>query len=425
MQTELCRAIERCRICGSEELRPVISLGDQYIASLFPTGPLPPELDRAFPLAVVRCAGEGGCGLVQLEHTVAPGILYDHYGYRSGTNEIMRANLAGIARAVEELVSPGPDEIVLDIGCNDGTLLSSYSSQGIRRVGIDPSDAVKAIDASDTTVLNDFFSARLFYEQFPDERAKIVTSIAMFYDLDHPQEFVAEVAGILADDGVWVIELSYLPSMLEVTAFDTICHEHLEYYSLKPIEWMLEREGLAVHKAEVNDVNGGSIRLFIRKQDIPLPSGAERDLDAMRRAEEALGLDSDAPYEAFRQACFRVKEQLRRLIEGAVQKDQTVYAYGASTKGNTLLQFCELDRGLIKKAADRNPDKWGTETVGTHIPIVSEEQARSESPDIFLVLPWHFFEGFIKRESAFLEKGGTFIVPLPETKVVDRRDLGN
>lgn len=423
MTDELCIPTSACRICGSADLHPVISLGEQYIASLFPTGPLPAELDHRFPLEVVRCAAPDGCGLVQLAHTVAPGVLYDHYGYRSGTNEIMRENLEGIAAAVEKIVDLGSGDVVLDIGCNDGTLLKSYRTEGITRVGIDPSDAIKAIDSPDITAINDFFSYETFNQAMPATRAKAITTIAMFYDLDTPQPFVADIAKILDDDGVWVIELSYLPSMLQVTAFDTICHEHLEYYHLKPIEWMLEREGLRVHRAEINDVNGGSIRLFVRKAALEVPEGAKNDLDALRRSEEVLALDTGAPYDFFNESCMRMRSQLRELLQQADAKGKTVYAYGASTKGNTLLQYYDLDNRLVKKAADRNPDKWGTETIGTHIPIVSEDEARADKPDYFLVLPWHFFDGFVSREREFLERGGTFIVPLPQVRLFDRSNL--
>jgi NDP-4-keto-2,6-dideoxyhexose 3-C-methyltransferase len=361
---------------------------------------------------------------VQLRHSVAPGVLYDHYGYRSGTNEMMRSNLEGIARQVTEMAGLGRGDLVLDIGCNDGTLLAGYDVAGLDRVGIDPSDAVKAIDRSDISVINDFFSYDTFQMALPGRKAKAVTSIAMFYDLERPRDFVAEVSRILAPDGVWVIEMSYLPLMLRVIAFDTICHEHLEYYALRPIEWMLEAEGLRVHRAEINDVNGGSIRLFVR----PAAAGevaraATNDLDALRREEDALALDTDAPYEAFSASCHRMKDQLRELLVGLVADGKTLYAYGASTKGNTLLQFCEIDNSLVTKAADRNPDKWGTETIGTHIPIVSEDQARAEAPDYFLVLPWHFFEGFVARERSFLDRGGAFILPLPQVRVVDASNV--
>lgn len=423
MSDPLCTPANSCRICGSTDLHPVISLGEQYIASLFPTGPLPPELDRRFPLEVVRCAGEGGCGLVQLAHTVAPGVLYDHYGYRSGTNEIMRSNLESISAAVEEMVDLQPGDVVLDIGCNDGTLLKSYRTIGIERVGIDPSDAIQEIDDPGITAVNDFFSFEAFAKVLPGVKAKAITTIAMFYDLETPESFVADIAKALDADGIWVIELSYLPSMLRVTAFDTICHEHLEYYHLKPIEWMLERAGLRVHKAEINDVNGGSIRLFVRPAGLAVAVGAGNDLDALRRNEDVLALDTDAPYTSFNESCRRMRSQLRSLLHHIAEDDKIVYAYGASTKGNTLLQFYGLDNRLVQKAADRNPEKWGTETIGTHIPIVSEVEARADKPDYFLVLPWHFFDGFISREREFLEGGGTFIVPLPQVRVFDRSNL--
>ena len=423
MHMEICTAIDRCRICGSTELVDVISLGDQYIASLFPTGKLPDEVNTRFPLEVVRCSAPDACGLVQLRHSVAPGVMYDHYGYRSGTNEMMKRNLRDIVERIENRIDLESGDIVLDIGCNDGTLLESYSVDGLDRVGIDPSDAVKAIDRSDISVINDFFSAAVFEQAFPGRKARAITSIAMFYDLERPSSFVRDVAGLLADDGVWVIELSYLPSMLQTNAFDTICHEHLEYYSLRAIEWVLAGEGLKVDRAEINDVNGGSIRLFIRRAALATPSADALNLDALRVEEDGLGLRTDRPYRAFRAACEGIRDQLVGLLETLNREGKIIYAYGASTKGNTLLQYCGLDHRLIAKAADRNPDKWGTRTIGTDIPIVSEDEARRDDPDYFLVLPWHFFRSFVDRERAFLDRGGRFILPLPHVRVVDKNSV--
>lgn len=421
---DICKRIKRCRICGSANLREVISLGDQYIASIFASGELPDHVNQRIPLEVVRCAEAEGCGLVQLRHSVEPDIMYDHYGYRSGTNEMMRANLRGIVSQIEDIVSLQARDLVLDIGCNDGTLLKAFSVDGLDLVGIDPSDAVKAIDRSDITVINDFFNFDVFDQSFPGRRAKAVTSIAMFYDLEEPATFVRDVARLLAEDGVWVIELSYLPAMLQTNAFDTICHEHLEYYSLRPIEWLLAAEGLRVDRAEINDVNGGSIRLFIRSTSLPPSSPANQEaLAALRTEEEALALRTDRPYETFRSICYGIRDQLKGLLQKLTEEGATIYAYGASTKGNTLLQFCGIDHRLLAKAADRNPDKWGTRTIGTEIPIVSEEEARRDDPDYFLVLPWHFFQSFVAREREYLEGGGRFILPLPQVRIVDHASL--
>jgi len=398
----------------------VIDLGAQHIASIFVSGDVPDYLDRPYPLEVVRCAAPDGCGLVQLRHSIAPRVLYSNYGYRSGTNELMRANLHDIARQVENLVQLQPGDTVLDIGCNDGTLLTSYETTGLDKVGIDPAPNVAEVARTKgLDVVNDFFSARAFRGARPDRQARVVTSIAMFYDLEAPMRFVADVASVLADDGVWVIELSYLPTMLERNSFDTVCHEHLEYYALRQIEWMLEKHGLRVHRLQMNDVNGGSFRLFIRKAAAGDPTRADAAvIAAVREQERELALDSERPYAVFREHVDGVRDELVTLLRNLKRDGKRVYVYGASTKGNTILQFCGIDHTLVEKAADRNPDKWGRRTLGTDIPIVSEEQARGEAPEYFLVLPWHFVDGFFAREADFLARGGKFILPLPHARVV-------
>ena len=418
METDICKAAQRCRVCGSTELRSVIDLGSQYIASIFATGDIPSYLDRAFPLEVVRCSDDSSCGLVQLRHSIDPRILYDHYGYRSGTNELMRENLRGIARQIQAVLGLQPGDRVLDIGCNDGTLLQSYGVDGLQLIGIDPSDAVKAIEGDDIEVINEFFSGDALEGIVPTGTVRAITSIAMFYDLEDPVGFAKDVAALLKEDGVWVLELSYLPSMLDTNSFDTICHEHLEYYSLAQLEWIAREAGLEVRRVELNEVNGGSIRAFLRHPGAPIDLDGEAALDEFRRKEGEMGLRSDVPYAAFEDRAEGIREGLNRTINDAIASGSEVYVYGASTKGNTLLQFCHLDGSKLTKAADRNPDKWGTCTLGTRIPIVSEEEARADRPGYFLVLPWHFLPGFLEREKEYLDSGGKFIVPLPEVRVV-------
>ncbi len=425
MTDAICTTRRTCRICGCPDLRPVLDLGDQYIASHFVTDPVPPHLLERYPLQLVRCAGADGpsCGLVQLKHSVSPTVLYADYGYRSGINRSMRDHLAGIADAATRLAGLRPSDTVLDIGCNDGTLLCAYPL-AVDRLGIDPAPNIVPLAAArGVEVVNDFFSAQAYCSARPDKRARVVTSIAMFYDLEDPSRFVRDVAAILTDDGLWVIELSYLPAMLQNTAFDGIVHEHLEYYALAQIEWMLVRHGLQVHRVAFNDVNGGSLRVYVRTAAFGPPAETDRVVvERVRENERALRLDTDQPFAAFGEAIRRARRNLRDLLDEIAAAGKSVYGYGASTKGNTLLQYYGIDNTVIPKIADRNPYKWGRRTLGTNIPIVSEEQARAERPDYFLVLPWHFFPGFVRREAAFLENGGKFILPLPEVAVVGAGD---
>ena len=400
----------------------MLDLGEHAIAGAFaePGGELP--VQRAIPLELVRCdmtRDQDACGLLQLRHTVPGPILYQNYWYRSGVNRTMTENLHGIARAVEQLTGLQAGDLVIDIGCNDGTLLDGYSSRDLRFLGFDPSDVTRYALAKGYGVVRDFFSARALRQRHPDQKAKAITSIAMFYDLEDPAAFVREVAESLAEDGIWAMELHYLPTMLRLNAFDVIVHEHLEYYSLAVIERLLADAGLAVTDAELNDMNGGSIRLFIahagRRE--PGPEATER-LRRLRMGEFEMALDSPTPYERFGQNVERVRTELKELCERLVAEGKTIHIYGASTKGNTILQYAGLERSVIPFAAERNPDKWGSETIRTAIPIISEDESRAMKPDYYLVLPWHFLDEFLEREGDYLKEGGRFIVPLPEVRVI-------
>ena len=252
-------------------------------------------------------------------------------------------------------------------------------------------------------------------------RPKIVTSIAMFYDLDDPNAFVRDIKRVLAQGGLWIVQMSYLPLMLKTNELGNICHEHLEYYSLHSFEYLLARHGFRIVDVEINNVNGGSLRAYIRNEDakddrfgdVTYRELAAERVQMLRDSEKSLGLDMIAPYREFSIWVQRIKQDVVGFIKNVVDEKKTVYVYGASTKGNTLLQYFGLDHTLVAGAAERNPDKWGKLTVGTHIPIVSEADARAAKPDYFLVLPWHFLEEFQAREKSYLLSGGRFIVPMP------------
>ncbi len=419
-KTQEARAVTHCRVCKNDALAPVLSLGNQYISDFVDSM----AENASAPLELVICnAAEGGCGLLQLKHTADQPALYRNYWYRSGINQTMRDALADITAKASKIADLQSGDYVIDTGSNDNTLLKSYNRSDIHRIGFEPAtNLMPYAEDPNITVINDFFSAQPFLEKTNGKQAKIITSIAMFYDLEDPNAFVADIASCLAKDGLWIIQMAYLPSMLLDNIFDNICHEHLEYYSLLSLENLLSRHGLKVIDVELNDVNGGSYRTYITHEDNtaikPIPGATER-IEALQNQEKTMQLDTLAPYLDFAREVETIKEKVTSFIKKEVENGKTVYVYGASTKGNTLLQYFELDYTVITAAAERNPDKWGKKTVGTLIPIISEEDARAAKPDYFLVLPWHFLSEFKNREQEYLQSGGKFIVPLPRFEIVE------
>lgn len=409
-----------CRVCGSSALTPVINLGEQHLQGSFvKPGKEEPPL-RKISLSLVRCdptKDERACGLLQMEHTVPPEVLYSAYWYRSGTNQTMRNHLQGITEEAASLIGKS-NARVLDIGCNDGTLLKCYP-QNFIKFGVDPSDVAQEI-TGDITAIQDIFPSEELTKVLQGEKFDIITSIAMFYDLEDPVNFCKEIKKALAPGGLWVFEMSYMPSMLKMNSYDTICHEHLEYYSLAVLEYILKQADLKIVDAVLNDINGGSIRCYathldnfaFKKQE------AVTRIKLLRQAEFDMELDTDKPYKNFQDRINVHKEQLVSLLKMLKKEGKSIHIYGASTKGNTILQWCGIDNRIIDVAAERNPDKYGAYTLGTDIPIVSEADSRAMKPDYYLVLPWHFKEEFLKREEEILKRGVGLIFPLPNVEII-------
>jgi hypothetical protein len=413
---------QTCRICGSTALRPVIDLGEQYLQGSFVKSGVIAPPTRKLPTELVRCdvmRNENGCGLLQLAHTFPPEILYANYWYRSGTNATMRAHLGGVVASAMKLVAK-PRPAVLDIGCNDGTLLSHYPP-GSTLYGVDPSDIALEIGGA-ASVINTVFPSELANAALPEGGLDVVTSIAMFYDLESPVEFAAAVARLLDKSGIWIFEVSYLPLMLLQNSFDTICHEHLEYYSLSVLETIVNRADMRIFKAEVNDINGGSIRCYAcRASNNAYGDSADRAfLHRLRIREFEMELDTQRPYSEFQSRIERLRDELNGILFNARAQGERIHIYGASTKGNVLLQWYGVNRVVVDCAADRNPQKVGSRTLGTEIPIVSEEESRKAKPDYYLVLPWHFKKEFLERERDTIHAGTKMIFPLPEVEVVTR-----
>ncbi len=412
--------IDRCRICGNEDLVSILSLGSQYLTGVFPN-----KVDRSLtqgPLDLVKCNQleyRDHCGLIQLRQSYNLDEMYgDHYGYRSSLNRSMANHLQALTEKLLTIVSVSAEDVILDIGSNDGTLLSFYPENGPLLVGMDPTaKRFGQYYKPHIRPIPDYFSADRFKSLYGERKAKIVTSIAMFYDLEDPLGFVRQVNEILADDGVWLFEQSYLPSMLSSNAYDTICHEHLEYYALRQIKFMADRVGMKIIDLSLNDVNGGSITVTVSKESAPYPE-LTYELERLLRIEEKTGLGSFDIYTEFAGRVFEHRERLVELLNNLKSKDQLVLGYGASTKGNVILQFCGLSTDHLSCIAEVNEEKVGCYTPGTNIPIVSESTARQMKPGYFLVLPWHFKNYLLKREEAFLKNGGKMIFPLPEIEVI-------
>ena len=408
----MCEARMRysCLYCG-ESFRHLLSLGEQFLTAFPKDG----ELVRKAPLDLVICES---CKLVQSRHVCPSEWLYSWYGYRSGVNASMRAILQDVVDSVTKIAELKKGDTVVDIGSNDGTLLRSYRIDGLRRIGFEPAKNLQQ-EASEgiERLVPDYFGGD-YLDSEP--RAKAITAIAMFYDLENPAEFLWDVVRNLHHEGLFVIQMNYLPAMLRRNAFDNISHEHLAYYSLSTLLPLLRDNFLEVLDVEESDVNGGSFRAYCRHRGAKLPCGRKgsgKRVRSMLDAERGAGLSDFSTYLDFSERVEEIGHLTTSAIRTIVAAGKKVYVYGASTRGLVLMQYFGLDSSLISGAAERNPEKWGRFYSGTGIRCVPEDEARREA-DYFLVLPWQFVDEFQKRESAFLERGGRFIVPLPEFKII-------
>lgn len=411
----------KCRIDNSN-LIELFTLGDIYVSDFIPFEAKSSDYQNKVSLTLCKGAESG---LIQLKDTADFNKMYKRYWYHSGTNATMTNELKGIVDSVLSITKLTKTDAWIDIGCNDGTLLKFVPNKLIR-VGFDPAEnnCKEAYKYADH-IVNDYFTKEAY--KFPF-KAKIITSIAMFYDLPDPNKFCRDIYDILTDDGVWVIQMSYLPLMLNQLAFDNICHEHLEYYSLTVLQKLLTENGFVIRDCQLNDINGGSFRIYIQKStsdETSFGTSPYRDVCSFRvnsilSYEKELNLHSIDTYVSWFNKILELKEQTVSFIKQEVAKGKSVWAYGASTKGNTLLQFFELDSTLIKGIAERQSQKFGLKTIGTEIPIYSEEHVRSQNPDYMLVLPWHFISEFKEREKEFLDRGGKFIVPCPRFEIIGK-----
>ena len=419
------KEISCCRACQFEKLIDVLSLGSLAVSD-FVDNPVI-ETGIKAPLELVLCDPEqGGCGLLQLRHTVSSEAMYRNYWYRSGINQTMTQELADIAGSAVRAVGLQAGDFVIDIGANDGTLLRGYDVPGLNTIGFEPARNLYQYGKNGTTeIIVDFFNYAAWSQAYGEAKAKAITAIGMFYDLDDPNSFLSDICKCLDDNGVFIVQMMYMPFALERNAFDGICHEHLEYYTLHSLENLLARHRLEIFDVQMREkINEGSVRFFARKQSALVHGASTCDsdgkarLEVLRNSEKKLGLQNLSTYA---ELAKRIEADRRITLEFLRQEKgngKKIHGYAASTKGNTTLQYYSISKELIEAIADRNPVKWGKYTVASGIPIISEEESRSQKPDYYFILAWHFLDEFVCREKEFLERGGKFVVSMPEFKII-------
>ncbi len=421
------KILQRCKICASPALTDVICIEPQFLSPTF-TRNNDEEGDLAkiqVPLTLTLCdrsKNPDGCGLLQLREEVESDLLYRRYFYRSATSETMRNDLKEVVADISGRLQLAPQDIVVDIGANDCTTLGFYPGH-LRRVGFEPARNIdwSGVDPG-ITIINDYFSAAPFQERFPGAKAKAVGCNAMFYDLPDPNSFTRDVKAILAPEGIWCIQLSYLPLMLTNMNFYDICHEHLSYYSLDALQRLMERNGLMVFDASTNAVNGGSLRAFVTHADNKSAATAagQQRLRALAEVETQLKLNEAQTYRDYFQKIRNLASRVNKFLDQEIEKGGKVFGLGASTKGNVLLQFFGIDKRKMPYISERNPDKVGLRTLGTDFELISEERARDLQPSSMLVLPWYFKNEIVAREQDYIKQGGKLVFPMPYAHIVTK-----
>jgi hypothetical protein len=398
------KKIRHCLLCRGKKLKKIFSLGNLFVSNFVSKNNIHKGIKA--PLTLVYCSN---CSLLQLSHIAPQEIMYKKfYWYRSGVTKTMRDGLKDIYDDSIKYVSLKKNDVVLDIGANDGTLLKYYKKKKLKTIGCEPAkNLTSQLKKNCDFVLNDFWSAKKLTKILVKnklKKPKLITAIGMFYDLENPNTFIKDASLSLDENGIFVAQLMCLKSMIEKNDLGNICHEHIEFYSLKSLKYLFENNGLEIFKIEENEINGGSYRIFCRKFN-----------------KGSIKLKEPDVLTSIKKFVVRIKKNksiTNRFIDKKIKEGKKIFLYGASTKGNTVLQYYNIDEKKIPFAAERSPEKWGKFTIGTGVKIISEKEARNLNPDYFFVTPWGFINEFVKRESDWLKKGGKFILPFPKFKLV-------
>ena len=408
--------IEKCRICYNDSINEVLKLEPQYVATTFVTNnENNPMAKIKIPLTLILCKK---CGLVQLKETVRPDLLYKNYFYRTAINDTMKRDLQDVVNYAVENVKTEKDDVVVDIGANDCTMLSMYPDH-LKKFGIEPATNIDWSHVNKSiTIVNNYFSKDTVLKATNGKKAKIISATAMFYDFDDPNIATKDIKDVLHEDGVCVIQVSYLLDTIRDMNFYDVVHEHLEYYSLKSINYLMERNGLKIIDATTNFVNGGSLRVLVTHKENSRPKS--KRYKEILYEDKKWNLEELDTYVQYEHKIKDIIKKSREFIVNEIANGGTVIGLGASTKGNVLLQICGIGKDLLPYISDRNKEKVGLRTLGTDIEIISEEKSREINPSAMLVIPWNFKEEVLSREKDYIQNGGKMLFLMPRPYFVDK-----
>lgn len=417
------KIIEKCRVCGSHDLTEVIHIEEQFLSPTFVKTNKNNKLSKLMvSQTLVLCDKEKnpeGCGLLQLKETVKPDLLYKNYFYRSAINDTMRRDLREVVDDATSRVDLEAGDYIIDIGANDCTMVQ-YFSDSLNRIAVEPAENIDWSDVDKSVkIVNNYFSKDATGPALDLNKAKLITACAMFYDLDDPNSFVSDIKDIMHPEGLFCVQLSYLPGMLTNVNFYDICNEHLEYYSLHTLKELFSRHDLRIVHASENEVNGGSIRIFVAHEDSSYSPTAEFN-KLFLMEETDYSLDSVKTYQDFQIKIDFLRDKVKEAMLKEINGGNLVIGLGASTKGNMLLQLFGINKNMMPYISERNPEKVGLKTLGTDIPLISEEEARSLNPSCMLVMPWYFKDEIVKREQEYINSGGKLLFPMPYPHLVTK-----
>ena len=406
MKIPKIKKIKKCRLCYNQKLTRVHNFGSHYVSNFVQKKNIKRGIKA--PLNLVYCKK---CKLLQLEHSAPQELMYKKfYWYRSGVTSTMRIALKDIFLKVKKMSIMQKGDTILDIGANDGTLLKHFKNDSYTTIGCEPAkNLTKELKKNSNFVINNFWNCKdlnIILKKNKLKKPKVITAIGMFYDLEDPSKFISDAAKSLNDNGVFIAQLMCLDSMIKKNDLGNICHEHLEFYSYPSLKYLFEKNGLKIMKIEENNINGGSYRIFCKKN-----------------IKKSINYREKTSLRDIKKFIKRVKKNKKaclKFLKKSQKKIKKVFIYGASTKGNTLLQYYGINSKIIPYASERSPEKWGKYTVSTGLKIISEQNARKINPDYFFVMPYAFIKEFIKREKNWIKGGGKFILPYPNFKILNK-----